>query len=309
MLKKHRGEFYLFMGALTFSFNGVVSAVVLSHMSAFRLAQIRAITAAILLISYARIRKPELLKFERREIPLILLYGIIGFAFVNVGYFLGIERGLPLGFVLILEYTAPIWIALWIKYVRKGFVAREMWAAISLSLVGLVLVAKVWDGLTFDLLGTAGALGSAVALAAYFLMGEKVAAHRPALSSAILGLTVAAAFWTVVLPIWNFPTEVLSMSMNLQGHLSSFNLPGWALILYIVIAGTIVPYIFVISGLRLLSASTSSVIGMLEPVMAGIFAWAWLGQSWDVIQLVGAAIVLIGIYLADRSKSVIAQIQ
>ena len=296
MLKKHRGEFYLFMGALTFSFNGVVSAVVLSHMSAFRLAQIRAITAAILLISYARIRKPELLKFDRKEIPLILLYGIIGFAFVNVGYFLGIERGLPLGFVLILEYTAPIWIALWIKYARKGFVAREMWTAISLSLVGLVLVAKVWDGLTFDALGTAGALGSAVALAAYFLMGETVAAHRPALASAILGLTVAAGFWLLVLPIWKFPTDVLTMSMNLQGNLSQFNVPGWALILYIVIAGTIVPYIFVISGLRLLSASKSSVIGMLEPVMAGIFAWAWLGQSWDVIQLLGAAIVLVGIY-------------
>jgi drug/metabolite transporter (DMT)-like permease len=43
---------------------------------------------------------------------------------------------------------------------------------------------------------------------------------------------------------------------------------------------------------------------MLEPVFAGALAWIWLGQSWDGIQLVGAVIVLIGIYLADRSKSV-----
>jgi drug/metabolite transporter (DMT)-like permease len=41
---------------------------------------------------------------------------------------------------------------------------------------------------------------------------------------------------------------------------------------------------------------------MLEPVFAGALAWLWLGQSWDGIQLIGAAIVLIGIYLADRSK-------
>ncbi len=67
--------------------------------------------------------------------------------------------------------------------------------------------------------------------------------------------------------------------------------------------GTIVPYIFVITGLSLLSASKSSVIGMLEPVMASALAWIWLSQSWDFIQLVGAVIVLTGIYLADRSKS------
>jgi drug/metabolite transporter (DMT)-like permease len=42
---------------------------------------------------------------------------------------------------------------------------------------------------------------------------------------------------------------------------------------------------------------------MLEPVMAGAFAWVWFGQSWDAIQLIGAVVVLFGIYLADRAKS------
>jgi drug/metabolite transporter (DMT)-like permease len=62
----------------------------------------------------------------------------------------------------------------------------------------------------------------------------------------------------------------------------------------------------VLSGMKLLTASTSSVIGMLEPVIAGAFAWIWFGQSWDLIQLIGAAIVLVGIYLADRAKTVSA---
>jgi drug/metabolite transporter (DMT)-like permease len=42
---------------------------------------------------------------------------------------------------------------------------------------------------------------------------------------------------------------------------------------------------------------------MLEPVIAGIFAWIWLSQSWSAIQLLGGAIVLIGIYIADRVKN------
>lgn len=304
MLKNHRGELYLLLGSLTFSINGIFSTVVLEHMSAFRLAQIRAIAAALLLITYALIKRRDLLKFTRKELPLLIAYGVVGFALVNVGYFLGIERKLPLGLVLILEFTAPIWVVLWIKYVRKGFVARDMWFAIALALVGLVLVAQVWDGFTFDLLGTAGALGSAFALTAYFLMGEKVLKSRPPLGATILGLTVAGTFWAFVLPLWDFPTEIFTTQMDIHGYLAGHYFPGWALLLWVVVMGTIVPYIFVISGLSLLTASKSSVIGMLEPVMASALAWIWLSQSWNLIQLIGAAIVLIGIYLADRSKTV-----
>ena len=140
MLRNHRGELYLFLGALTFSVNGIFSTVVLEHMSAFRLAQIRAISAFTILFIFALLFRRELLRITKREIPMAIAYGIIGFALVNVGYFLGIERGLPLGLVLVIEFTAPIWIALWIKYIRKGFVAKDMWFAILLSLVGLVLL-------------------------------------------------------------------------------------------------------------------------------------------------------------------------
>ena len=303
MLKNHRGELYLFICALTFSVNGIFSTVVLEHMSAFRLAQVRAISAFTILFIFALLFRRELLRITKKEIPLAIAYGIIGFALVNVGYFLGIERGLPLGLVLVIEFTAPIWIALWIKYIRKGFVARDMWLAIALSLLGLVLLTKIWDGFEFDLLGLAGALGSAFALTGYFLIGKKFGANRHPIGSTIIGLSVASAFWLLVLPIWNFPTEVFAMKMDIHGYFSGTLFPGWSLLLWIVVMGTIVPYLFGISGLRLLSESKSSVLGMLEPVLAGALAWIWLGQSWDAIQLIGAVIVLVGIYLADRSKS------
>ena len=303
MLKNHRGELYLFLCALTFSVNGIFSTVVLEHMSAFRLAQVRAMAAFAILFTFALIFRRELLRMTKKEVPLAIAYGIIGFALVNVGYFLGIERGLPLGLVLVIEFTAPIWIALWIKYIRKGFVAREMWIAIALSLVGLVLLTKIWNGFKFDLLGLAGALGSAFALTGYFLIGKKFGANRHPIGSTIIGLSVASAFWLLVLPVWNFPTEVLSIKMDIHGYFAGTLFPGWSLLLWIVVMGTIVPYLFGISGLRLLSESKSSVLGMLEPVLAGALAWIWLGQSWDAIQLVGAVVVLVGIYLADRSKS------
>jgi drug/metabolite transporter (DMT)-like permease len=303
MLTKHRGEFYLIMGGLIFSFNGVISTVVLDHISPFRLAQVRAIGAFFILLAIALFIDRNSLKAPKKLLPKLAAYGIVGFAAVQAGYFLGIQRGIPLSLVLIIEFTAPIWIALWIKYIRKIYVPASMWGAIALSLLGLILLAQVWNGLSFDLLGLLGALFSAFALTAYFLIGKSFGTSRSALSLTVWGLGMASLAWISSMPIWQFPVEVFSIDMDLKGVFAGSTLPGWVLLLWIITVGTIVPYLFVISGLRLLSASTSSVIGMLEPVFAGIFAWLWLQQSWNGIQLMGAAVVLVGIYIADRARS------
>jgi drug/metabolite transporter (DMT)-like permease len=205
--------------------------------------------------------------------------------------------------VLILEFTASIWIALWIKLVRRGYVANEMWLAVFLSFSGLILVSKVWNGFKFDLIGLTASMLCAFALAAYFLMSEKIGKSREPISMLIFGMTFASIFWLIVLPPWTFPFEVFSTQMNLGGIAEGTMVPGWVMIASAAILGTVVPYMLVLSGMRYLSASTSSVIGMLEPVIAGAFAWIWFSQSWDAIQLIGAATVLFGIYLADRAKS------
>ena len=303
MLSKYRGEFYLVIGAIFFSFNGVIVTLVLDHMTTFRLAQVRAIGTFFLLFLITFIQDRKSLKAERREIPTLIFYGIFGYAMVQLGYFIGISRGVPLSLVLILEFTAPIWIVLWIKFVRKTEVAKDMWVAIALALFGLILVAKVWQGFAFDLIGTLGAIGAAMALAIYFLMSQSLGTKRSAQAMVVWGMGFAGLFWSLVLPIWNFPTEIFTTEINLQGRFSDYSAPGWLLIAYIIIFGTIVPYLFVVGGIRRLSASTSSVIGMLEPVIAGIFAWIWLSQSWSAIQLAGGAIVLVGIYIADRAKN------
>jgi drug/metabolite transporter (DMT)-like permease len=303
MLNKHRGELYVVLGAIFFSLSGVVVTLVLDHMTAFRLAQIRALGAFSLLFLITFIQDRSSLKAERREIPTLIFYGVVGYAMVQLGYFISISRGIPLSLVSILEFTAPVWIVLWIKFVRKGWVSNDMWVAIALCLIGLILVAKVWQGFTFDLIGILSAVGSAMSLAIYFLMSESQGAKRSAQAMVVWGIGVAGLFWLIVLPIWNFPTEILTTQINLQGRFSDYSAPGWLLIAYIIIFGTLVPYLLVVAGIRLISASKSSVIGMLEAVIGGAFAWIWLAQSWGVIQLLGGAIVLVGIYIADRTKT------
>lgn len=211
MLNRYRGEIYLITGAIFFSFNGVISTLVLDHLSPFRLTQVRCIGAFTILFLIVASRNFQSLKATRCEIPTLALLGIVGFAAVQAGYFLGIQRGIPLSLVLIIEFTAPIWIVLWIKFVQKKAVPNGMWGGIALAFIGLTFIAKVWDGFTFDLLGIIGALISAFAIALYFLVGSSVGKTRSAQSITVWGLGIAGLTWAIVMPLWQFPFEVFTI--------------------------------------------------------------------------------------------------
>jgi drug/metabolite transporter (DMT)-like permease len=267
-----------------------------------RLTQVRCGGAFIFLGLYMFLRYRDKLKAKKEDLPLLFAYGIIGFLMVQALYFVAITR-LNVSVALILEFTAPIWIVLWLRFVKHKVVPSLMWVAIFLAFSGLVLIAQVWKGQTLDPIGVTCALLDGIVLASFFLLGEKLTAKRDVESLMVYGFGFASLGLAIAMPLWSYPTEIFTQSMNLQGRFDAFNLPGWVLIAWVIIMGTIVPYLLVVKGLKLLSASTSSVMGMAEPVLAGVFAWIWLSETWNFIQLVGGVTVIIGIILADKARS------
>lgn len=302
MLQKHRGELFLLVGALLFSFNGIVSKLVLtSSLSALNLAQVRSTGAFLILFLLIFFRSREKLRVTRKELPQLAFFGVIGIAAVQFLYFMAISR-MHVSFALIIEFTAPIWIVLWIKYVKKRFVPTDMWIAIFLAFIGLLFIAQVWKGRTLDTIGLIAAFLDAIALSIYFLMGEKLTKTRDIQSLTFFGFAFATLAWLIILPVWNFPFEVFGERINMQGIFDGFDTYGWVLIAWIIIFGTIVPYLLVITGIKTLSASTSSVIGMVEPVLVGILAWWWLREAWLPLQIFGGVLVMVGIYIGDRAR-------
>lgn len=272
-----------------------------SGISALRLTQIRTVGAFLILFLYVYLKNKKSLKINIKELPILVIFGLFGFAAVNVFYFLAILK-LNVGIALIIEFTAPIWIALWMRFIQKKIVSKLMWWGLVVGLTGLVLIAQVWRGLTLDGLGVIYALLDALALAVYFLVGEKLVGFKSSEATMAWGLGISSAFFAIIQPWWNFPFEKLGKVIDLTGRLAGVSIPAYFLILWIVILGTAVPYFLVLNGLRGLSAATSSSIGMLEPVFGGIFAWIFLYEKLNVTQAIGAIVVLVGIYLANRAR-------
>ena len=304
---KHRAEFLLIAASMGFALGGVAAKVLReADMDAFRLTQIRSTGAGLILLAFAIIKGKDQLRARKEEIKDLLLFGIIGVAAVTSFYFFAIKY-LFVSVALIIEFTASIWIALYLKFVKKKHISPIMWLGIACAFFGLVLVSQIWSGSTLHPLGVAVAFADAFALSYYFITAERLTQTRTSLSLMTWGIGVAAIFWAIILPWWTFPFEYLTDSYSLSGNLSEYNAPGWALLLWIVIIGTVIPYLLTVTGIRELSAGTSSVIGMIEPIFAGVIAWIILNEALSGVQLIGCAVVLLGIYLADKAKAAVVK--
>ena len=304
---KHRAEFFLITAAFGFAAGGVAAKVLReADLDAFRLTQIRITSAALILLIIALIKGKKQLYAKRSEIKDLILFGVIGIAVVNSFYYFALKY-LYVSVALIIEFTAPIWIALYLRFVKKKNIPTTAWVGIICAFLGLVLISQIWSGKSLHPLGVFVAILDALALAYYFLTADRLGQNRSSLSLTTWGMGIAAIFWAIALPWWNFPFEFLTQTFTLSGELSRYSAPGWALILWIVVTATVIPYLLTVAAIRELSASTSSVIGMIEPIFAGVIAWLLLNEAFTNIQLLGCAVVLIGIYLADKARSSVSK--
>ena len=157
--------------AMGFALGGVAAKVFReADMDAFRLTQIRSTGAGLILLAFAIIKGKDQLRAKKEEIKDLVLFGIIGVAAVTSFYFFAIKY-LFVSVALIIEFTASIWIALYLRFVRKKYISPVMWLGIACAFFGLILVSQIWSGSTLHPLGVAVAFADAFALSYYFSRG------------------------------------------------------------------------------------------------------------------------------------------
>ena len=204
----------------------VVKVIEHTGFDAQRLTEVRSTGAFVGLLVIVLATRPGAVSITPRELGLVAALGVGGLALVQWSYFFAIHR-LPIGEALLIQFVAPLLVALWARFAFHERVRRRLWAALVLSLVGLVLIVELWRG-RLD--------GAGIAVA-----------------------------WMIVL-------------------------------------GSIVPFTLVVAALPRIGATRTAIVAMLEPVFAIFVAWVWLGESLDAVQLVGAALTLAGIALAQTTR-------
>ncbi|GAB3984769.1 EamA family transporter [Plantactinospora veratri] len=283
-----------------FAVNGTVSKLVLrAGIDAAQLTLIRAAGAFAGLLALSLLLRPgaRRLRITPGQLPLLLLYGLAGFFLTPMLYFVAISR-MPVGIALLFEYTAPLLVALWARFGQHQRVRPRLWVGLTLSLAGLACVAEVWGELKLDGLGVLAGLGAAVLLAGYYLLGARGVQRHDTLALTTWAFGAAAVAGLLTRAV----TDGTGGWAPLGG--TSGGVPVALLCGYVVLLGSILPFLLVAGALRHLPATSVGILGMIEPVIAATVAWIALGagEALNAAQLGGGLLVLAGVALAETAR-------
>lgn len=300
---KHAATGYLLylIAATLWGLNGTVSKIILLSIGdAARVSQLRTTAAFLILLTFVALTNRKAFRLKKSEIPALVIYALLGITLTQYAYFEAISR-MPVGITLLIEFTAPIYIVLWVRFVRKQKVRSTIWLGLALAISGLALVAQVWEGFMLDTVGFFFAFGATFSLVIYFLVGEKASENRDSVSLIMWGFMIATIFWAITMPWSNFPWQ--SLNVDVQPFVNSdVTSPLLLLITYMIIGGTVLPFVLVVMAIKHLGAAGASLMGMFEPLVAFLIAWVVLGESLNLIQIIGGFTMLTGVYVAELAR-------
>jgi len=296
------GYLYALLAAVLFGANGSVTKITMeagltpAQVTEFRLVGTTIIAGLVLLVL-----DRKAFRLPRSQWPDMLLLGIVGVALLQATYAAAVQI-LPVGIALLLEYTAVLMVALVAYFILREPVKARIWVAIAFVLVGLAVVAQVWAS-TLNALGVALALAAAVCLALYFLVGERQVARMSPLAVSFWTMSLAAVFWSFVSGWWELSPSILATPVDIGGALGVIEVPMAVPLAWNVVLGSFAPFLLSLAALRHLPATAAGIVASSEVVFAFAVAWLWLGETLDAVQIVGAAIVLAGIILAQTARA------
>ena len=113
---------------------------------------------------------------------------------------------------------------------------------------------------------------------------------------------MATIFWNLVQPLPSLWQTDLSSQQALGGTLAGTSAPVWMLLVWMIVLGTVLPFLAELTALQHLSATEVTLVGMVEPVGATILGWLWFRENLSAVQILGVAVVLAGILLAQTAR-------
>jgi drug/metabolite transporter (DMT)-like permease len=281
-----RGFAYVVLAAVCWAAGGSASKFLFNNgITPFQMVQLRLTIATAILALWLLCRSRNLLKIEGKDVFYFLVLGTLGMAAVNITYLFAISR-LNVAVAILLEYLASIFIALYAVVFMRDRLTALTKLAIICAVSGCYLVVGAYNIniLNLNLAGIISGLLAALAFAWWSVHGEYGMRRYNPWTVLFFAMLVATVEWNILHP----PMESL---------LHVYTVEIWFWILFIAIIGTILPFGLYYEGINLIRSTRASITSTLEPIMAGIFAFFFLNEVMEPLQLLGGGLVIAAVIM------------
>jgi drug/metabolite transporter (DMT)-like permease len=274
--------------------SGVFPAVniVLSSMGLITSVFVRFWFAAVILLVMLRLREHRLPRPSPRETVLVIGLGILGISLYNLLFTAGLALVEASRAALIVP-TNPAFTALFAAIFLKERLGSVRAAGIALCVLGALWVLTKGNILTLRHLDLG--LGELLLVlcifmwSAYTLLGRVALSGLPAL--ALTAYVMTAGSLMLAIPAW------LEHDSFAQATWQS-----WAALGYLVVFGTVLPFLWFYEGVKALGAARAAQFINLVPPLAVAESVLILGEPMTPALYVGTALVVAGLYLTNRPR-------
>jgi drug/metabolite transporter (DMT)-like permease len=243
-------------------------------------------TAAAFLVAFAFARGGFTL--SRHDVVRLLFLGVIGNGLYQLFFIHGVARTRA-GNAALIVGAAPAFIALVARARGLERVKRMTLAGIALSVLGVGLVIA---GSAASTNGQATILGAVLVFLGVLCWTVYTILLQPYTKRIdVIQLSAVTMVGGAV------PLLIASMPALIATDWSSVGAGGWLALFYSSVISMGVAYFFWYRGLRVLGPTRSAVYTNLQPIVALLVAWAFLGEIPTTFQGIGAVTIIAGVFL------------
>lgn len=239
-------------------------------------------------------------KIERKDIPRIIICGIIGIAINQLFYFHGLNLTSPIDASIIMT-VVPVMVLIFSYFLLKEKITKNKLLGIIIGAIGAFLL--VWYG--NKTAGKSSVLGNLLILSNAIFYSFYLVYVKPLMKK----------YKPITVISWVFLVGLLFMipfgyDNIVNTNFSAFTLNTYLVITYVVVGTTFLTYLFNIYALSKVNPSVNGSYIYLQPVvsfiMVSIYAFA-LGhteyaQDINLIKIVCCILVVVGVYLISKKE-------
>lgn len=286
-----RGRWLVFAATVCWGTTATLARFVFRdrHVPPLEVVELRLLIAATILVPWLAWRRSTVLRIARADWGYFITLGLFGVAAVQGSYYTAIS-GLGVGLAILLQYLAPTLIVLF-DLVRGRRVSGRLWIAAACGVAGTALLVGGVDERARHAHPIYWAVGFLSAfIFAFYIVYSKRGLEKYAPETVLAyTFTIAALFWAFFAPPWRIVSAGYGRDL-------------WLLFLVLGVFSTLVPFSLFYAGLRRLRPAETGIVATLEPLVAVVSAWLFLGEGLRWIQWVGAAAVLGAALLASGDR-------